>query len=201
MASSRQITANRLNAQRSTGPRTASGKAVVAHNALKHGLLARQVVLPDEDAGAYTALQGELEMRLVPGGVLEQLCVERLAAIAWRLRRIPAMEAGLLLTGRPTEAEQRALEQDGALAATGRLGMAFAKRAGQLNLLGRYEAMLERRFYRELRELGRLRMQSAAEAVMVAVNEGGDGPERTSPGEEQDIEVVQRTTKQTQSSN
>ena len=41
MASERQRAANRRNAQRSTGPRTASGKAVSRRNALRHGLSAR----------------------------------------------------------------------------------------------------------------------------------------------------------------
>ncbi len=45
MATEAQIAANRLNAQRSTGPRTADGKAVVAQNAAKHGLLAREGML------------------------------------------------------------------------------------------------------------------------------------------------------------
>jgi hypothetical protein len=41
MTSTRQLEANRANARRSTGPKTASGKARVAHNAITHGLLAR----------------------------------------------------------------------------------------------------------------------------------------------------------------
>jgi len=45
MASAAQTSANRLNAQKSTGPRTPEGKAVVSQNAVKHGLLAQQVVL------------------------------------------------------------------------------------------------------------------------------------------------------------
>jgi hypothetical protein len=46
MSSDKQVAANRLNAQRSTGPRTPAGKARVSFNALKHGLTGREVVLP-----------------------------------------------------------------------------------------------------------------------------------------------------------
>ena len=40
----RQLEANRRNALRSTGPRTAAGKAVVRDNALKHGFLSRHLI-------------------------------------------------------------------------------------------------------------------------------------------------------------
>ncbi len=49
MATEAQLAANRRNAQKSTGPRTAEGKAVVAQNAVQHGLLAREGVLRGED--------------------------------------------------------------------------------------------------------------------------------------------------------
>jgi hypothetical protein len=39
MTSERQAEANRQNATKSTGPRTPAGKAVVALNGTKHGLL------------------------------------------------------------------------------------------------------------------------------------------------------------------
>ncbi len=41
--SARKLEANRRNAKRSTGPRTAEGKARVARNAVKHGFFARIV--------------------------------------------------------------------------------------------------------------------------------------------------------------
>jgi hypothetical protein len=49
MGSDKQIRANRRNARKSTGPKTPEGKSVVSHNALKHGLLSQQILLPDED--------------------------------------------------------------------------------------------------------------------------------------------------------
>jgi len=38
MASERQLAANRANARKSSGPRSASGKTRASRNALKHGL-------------------------------------------------------------------------------------------------------------------------------------------------------------------
>jgi hypothetical protein len=48
MTSEAQLAANRFNALKSTGPRTAAGKAVVAVNGIKHGLLSREIVLKGE---------------------------------------------------------------------------------------------------------------------------------------------------------
>ena len=58
MATAEQIEANRLNAQKSTGPKTDEGKASVRRNAIKHGMTARTImpVLPQED---QDTLQGK----------------------------------------------------------------------------------------------------------------------------------------------
>ena len=51
MATAAQIEANRLNAQKSTGPKTERGKARAKLNAIAHGMTARTImpVLPQED--------------------------------------------------------------------------------------------------------------------------------------------------------
>ena len=50
MTSEKKIEANRQNERKSTGPKSPEGKAAVRLNALKHGLLSQQVLLPGEDA-------------------------------------------------------------------------------------------------------------------------------------------------------
>jgi hypothetical protein len=85
--------ANRCNAQRSTGPRTPEGKEVARWNALRHGLTAETTVLPDEDAECYEALRTRLHAELEPAGALECFLVDRIAAGAWRLRRLSRVEA------------------------------------------------------------------------------------------------------------
>ena len=49
MTSEAKANANRRNAEKSTGPKTAEGKAVAAQNAVKHSLLARTAVIKDAD--------------------------------------------------------------------------------------------------------------------------------------------------------
>ena len=95
MSSDQQIEANRLNAQKSTGPRTAEGKERVASNALKHGLTGKQVVLPGEDPAEFDAFRSGLIAELAPQGALEEILAEKVVADAWRLRRVPPLEAAL----------------------------------------------------------------------------------------------------------
>ncbi len=87
MSTEAQIEANRANAQKSTGPRTPEGKAVVAQNALKHGLLARQAVIAGEDTDDYELLRDQLDAEMAPVGLLESRLVERIAGLLWRLQR------------------------------------------------------------------------------------------------------------------
>jgi len=60
MATQAQIQANRLNAEKSTGPRTADGKRKASQNALKHGLLAQTMVIAGEDVGEFEFYRDEL---------------------------------------------------------------------------------------------------------------------------------------------
>ncbi len=87
MATEAQVHANRINAQKSTGPRTAEGKAAVAQNALTHGLMARAAVLQGEEWEEYTSFHENLIQELYPDGVQEEELAERIVGLYWRLRR------------------------------------------------------------------------------------------------------------------
>ena len=63
--------ANRSNAQKSTGPRTAEGKAVAAQNAVRHGLLAQEVVVKGEDPGEFEFYRQQMLAELAPAGQME----------------------------------------------------------------------------------------------------------------------------------
>lgn len=97
MTSDRQAAANRRNALRSTGPHSAAGKDTAKMNALRHGLRAETLVLPDEDPVEFERFRQTLRDELAPGGELEAVLIERIVILAWRLRRVGQIEAGIFV--------------------------------------------------------------------------------------------------------
>jgi len=113
MITAKQAEANSQNALLSTGPKTPEGKAAAALNALKHGLLSRDALLPGEDADTLKELREHLQTELQPIGELEALLVDRIAAACWRLRRLGRVEAGIFtwqLYGPLTERAERGVK-------------------------------------------------------------------------------------------
>src|SRR5262245_40990569 len=96
MVSQRRLEANRLNAKRSTGPKTESAKALASRNSLKHGLTSQQIVIGDEDPHHYEELRRGLEKDFKPTTTIETALVDRLAGLLWRLQRVSVFEASLM---------------------------------------------------------------------------------------------------------
>lgn len=82
------------------GVKTPEGKTLVKYNALKHGLLAKEVVITvregAEDPEEFNALLKDLQTQLNPAGTLEEILVEKIAVSYWRLRRVYRYEVGLI---------------------------------------------------------------------------------------------------------
>ncbi len=95
MTSDKQADANRRNALKSTGPKTPEGKNAVRLNALKHGLLSQELLLPEEDEAALMGLAERLMADLQPEGALETLLVEDIIVAHWRLRRFRRVETDM----------------------------------------------------------------------------------------------------------
>src|SRR5215208_5294387 len=108
MTSDKKKEANRRNALKSTGPKTPEGKAAVRLNALRHGILAKETLLPEEDGEALSELGQTLRAELQPVGELENLLVDRIVASYWRLRRLGQVEAGIFAWERYEELAERA---------------------------------------------------------------------------------------------
>jgi hypothetical protein len=91
-----QISANRSNAQKSTGAITQAGKAKVSQNALTHGLFSKQLILAEENPLEYQLLLEQLQQELSPIGILEQSLVERVAISLWKQKRLMKAETARL---------------------------------------------------------------------------------------------------------
>ena len=95
MTSFKQIEANRLNALKSTGPRTEEGKQRSRQNAWRHGLTAETVITALENASDYQTFEAKIALDYQPRLATERELVSRLASVLWRLRRSTAIETGL----------------------------------------------------------------------------------------------------------
>jgi hypothetical protein len=95
MATPAQITANRVNAQKSTGPRSAEGKSASRFNALKHGIDAASLVIPGEDPADYDALDAQYHREFRPESPSELFHVDTMLRADWQKRRLLLVEADL----------------------------------------------------------------------------------------------------------
>src|SRR5512146_14868 len=92
MTTEAQITANRLNAQKSTGPRTPEGKAISARNAIKHGLLGENIVVEGEDRNHFAFHREQMMRCLAPVNEVEITLADRLVGLSWRLQRVERLQ-------------------------------------------------------------------------------------------------------------
>ena len=93
MSTLRQIEANRRNAQKSTGPTSATGKAASSRNALKTGLHAKSLLLPDEKLADLQLLIDEYYQSHHPATPEARCLLDDLIRCEWMLRRFDRIEA------------------------------------------------------------------------------------------------------------
>ncbi|HTA40972.1 MAG TPA: hypothetical protein VK789_00915 [Bryobacteraceae bacterium] len=154
--SEKQLEANRRNAQRSTGPRTAEGKARSSLNNLRHGLTGQITVLPEEDREAHDAFCDRLISGFQPETPIEEQLAHFIAEDAWRLNRIAAIENNIFALGRSRHhGEIRNALED---------AQSFLDHARELNLLSLYEQRIHRNMQRNLNQLRELQKEREAES-------------------------------------
>jgi hypothetical protein len=146
MASDRQTEANRINAQKCTGPRTAEGKARSSQNALKTGLDAKSEVIRFEKQSDYETLTIEYYTRFQPTVPEERCLVDTLIKSEWLGRRYMAVEANLWAS-QITDLFPHPL------------GRAFAMASEQFARVDRRINSAQRNFQHALKQLNQLRAQ------------------------------------------
>ncbi len=124
MTSPEKRNSNRVNACKSTGPKTPEGKAKVARNAITHGLTATpevaEAVNPGDPSPAYRAGLAEWMDDLKPRGILERTLTVRACRAAWRLGKCDRYEDATAHRRERDAAEAFDLEQQARVAALGR---------------------------------------------------------------------------------
>ena len=178
MATWRQIAANRRNAQASTGPKSAAGKAASTANALVHGFTAaRTLVLADEDEEVFHALRQDVIASLDPLDTVQAALAQRIAVLLWRLERASRLEAEIFEYGemRTQRSRERAQEEgepgdpcgsdeDDEMRAGAPLAALLVEdeaSARAFERLARHEGMLQRALNRTVQEFRRLRADTA----------------------------------------
>lgn len=157
-----KLQANRENSLKSTGPKTIEGKAVVARNALKHGILSKEVLLMGENKKSLEELTQTLYEELNPLTALEVLLVDRIISNTWRLRRLLEVERNAMEWQK--EYIDPVLEIDLSFGVSQENKEQQKERKNIANMVTnskimeilRYETAIERSIYRALHELQRL---------------------------------------------
>ena len=168
MSTESQTNANRNNAKKSSGPRTAEGKARSSRNSTVHGLTGKSPILPGEDPADLLDLAESYRADLHPGGQVEEDLVERMAIATYRLRRIARIEVGyfdLRLRYNPMPEQ---LNQDGR---ADPLAFAYHFDCSEeqvFDRLSRYESRIQRDYSRCLKDLQTL--QAARKKEIIQTN-------------------------------
>jgi len=166
-----------------TGPTSPEGKAIVARNAITHGLTSNAPVIPgmEDPAEWQRHLQGMIES-LQPHGWHETVLAERIALYLWRARRAVAVELAEIAARQAAarkEVQVAAAYAAGTLAqgilpdvSDETLASARARRMlpddVSLRKITRYEAHLHRQYVSCLHQLEALQARRRGEKVHTA---------------------------------
>src|ERR1039458_846179 len=200
MASDKQIAANRINAQKSTGPRSAAGKTQSAQNARKHGFAAAIFTVANlEGIDEICDLRHDLVDLYQPANSQELWAVERGAFARMSVIRAPRLEAGLFTTcldqalgsdGEPIHPmnEEMAGLGKGKITFGQEQNFAIAESFHRLThrphtwaLFLRYQAQAERNYRRAIEELERLRALRSNFEEMDAMEQMAEMPNEPNP--------------------
>ena len=156
MATPAQIQANRLNAMKSSGPRSNEGKAASRFNALKHGIDAKSLTIPGEDPAELETLALDYHRQLRPDGPLEAFFVGTIVKADWDRRRYARIEAQIMRV-------QLAALEEPTETPLGSVFLTDALKANALQKLFRRQQAAERSYYRALAELRRAQCERLSE--------------------------------------
>ena len=154
MSTIRQIEANRLNAKKCTGPRSAEGKARSSMNALKSGIDANSRIIRGEKAEDLTTLAAEYHTRWIPTTPEQRMLVDTLVFNEWLQRRMATVEAQLWQDNKADYSFEESIWA----------GQAFGRGSRDFERLQRRLNAIQRNYRTALQDLRRLQTEEAAES-------------------------------------
>ncbi|MBC8107375.1 MAG: hypothetical protein H7Z14_12350 [Anaerolineae bacterium] len=167
MCSKNMRAANRRNAQKSTGPKSEEGKSRSSQNAITHGLSARSAVVLDESIEEFDAFAQAVRDDFRPRGPMESVLVDRIIHLSWKLRRIPKIEAEMLVE--PDPSLELDLFHDVGKVSRQRISYLMRRYLRGTNdamsKVQTYEMRMDRTLHATMRELNRLRKMNREEVV------------------------------------
>jgi hypothetical protein len=175
MASSeKKIAANRANAAKSTGPKTPRGKRNSSRNGIRHGVLAKAILIDGESRDNLLKLCQALDEEYKPETPTEIALVTSATAARWRLIRLWMMEsAGMVYEQRrQTDAEESRDPTTCAMLAFRSLN----ENSRHAELMVRYESRLDRQYHRAIDRLQQIRA-----AKMVSATRSQQLPQNQAP--------------------
>ncbi|MFC2006034.1 hypothetical protein ACFLVG_03645 [Chloroflexota bacterium] len=156
MTSIKQKVANAQNGKKG-GPKTSEGRSRVRLNAVKHGLLSRDVLLPGEDVEAFNQMRQNLRDEYKPQGQVEEIQVELVATNCWRLLRSIRIETAALWPDMLKAWADALNEGKDPNLGWRNIYISELWVNSRLLNLNRYQVSIERQYYKALSELNRLR--------------------------------------------
>lgn len=156
MTTQKQIEANQENGKKG-GVKTEEGKAISKYNAIKHGILTKDIILAEENQEELEKLGKLLRKEFEPKSEIELILVDRITANVWRLKRVLKAEAEMI---------------------EGDISSVFANKKNFGNALSydfanydsygkftRYESSIERGIYKAIHELERIQGKRKGENI------------------------------------
>jgi len=141
MSTPEQISANRANSQKSTGPKTEAGKSASSQNSWQHGLTFGVFrVLEREDQSRYETLLHQLRGEYNPATPTEAILVERMAQHHWLRNRALYFQSHYIESGEDLN-------------------------VSKLSLFMRYETMHERAYHKCLADLLKVRAEKQKQEI------------------------------------
>jgi hypothetical protein len=166
MTNPKKIESNRKNALKSTGPKTEEGKKASRMNALKHGILSQEILLPGEDESALIKLKEGFYNEFSPVGDFEEILVDRIVSSIWRLKRLGQTEASIF---RSYEADNSFTIFSDNLSTLGASFIRDGNGANAFSKLSRYESTIERGLFKAIHELQRIQAARLGKTVSLPI--------------------------------